>query len=114
MELTQSKFVFKNLRIWTRGDITPSFFISYNYPFKIKPFDVVFINEYELGYTVSDVLAGFNWKTKTGFTVSLPLDKITLIAGFTQLTTGNLLLKVYNDYPYFTENFFVSSPITIT
>lgn len=96
------------------GDITPSFFISYNYPFKIKPFDVVFINEYELGYTVSDVLAGFNWKTKTGFTVSLPLDKITLIAGFTQLTTGNLLLKVYNDYPYFTENFYVSSPITIT
>ena len=28
------------------GDITPSFFISYNYPFKIKPFDVVFLNEY--------------------------------------------------------------------
>ena len=44
------------------GDFTPSFFISYNYPFKIKPFDVVFLNEYELGYTVSDILSGFEWK----------------------------------------------------
>lgn len=96
------------------GAITPIFSFSFDYPFKAGIFDIVFLNEYGISYTVSDLLSGLEWNTKTGINVSLPYKKFNFNVGFIQLTNGNLNMKVYDDYSYFTENAYISVPITIT
>ena len=93
--------------------ITPIFGVSFDFPFKVGMFDVVFLNEYGISYTVSEVLSGWEWNTKTGINVSLPYKRFVFNVGFIQNTNGNLNMIAYDDYSYFTENAYISVPITV-
>ena len=94
--------------------ITPSFSVSFDFPFKLGKFDIVLLNEYGISYTVSDILSGWEWNTKTGINIALPYKNLIFNVGFIQFTNGNLNMKVYDDYAYFTENAYFNVPITLT
>lgn len=96
------------------GATTPSFSIGFDFPFKCGMFDITLLNQYGISYTQSDLLSGFEWNTITGLNIAYRLKKVTFNIGFIQYTTGNLLFKVYDDYAYFTENFYLKVPITLT
>lgn len=95
------------------GAFTPSFSLSYDYPFKAGIFDLTLLNEYGVSYTKSEAVSGFEWNTKTGLNVALQKNKVTYNIGFIQKTNGKLDFQDYGDYSYFTENFYIKTPVNL-
>lgn len=92
----------------------PGFSFSFDYPFHIGPFHAEFLNDYTLTYVISDDKSGFEWQTKTGLKFSLPFDRLKLEFGAIQYTNEDFKYIKYKDDLYFTENFFVALPVTLT
>lgn len=94
--------------------IKPGFTFSFDLPFRIGPFHAEMINDYTLSYVIGDEKSGFEWETKTGLKMLLPIDKINFEFGLIQYTHENFKYLKYKDDLYFTEELFASLPVNLT
>lgn len=93
---------------WT---FSPGFNLSYDFPFQLGPFDVTWVNDYELAYTFGEISP--EWDAKTGLKLSLPLQKLSLVLEAYQYSFRDFDYIEYNDQTYFQEEFQFSTPIDI-
>ncbi|MBR1639721.1 MAG: hypothetical protein IJ688_10090 [Treponema sp.] len=91
--------------------ITPGLNISYDYPFKLSPFDVTWVNDYELGFTFGENSP--EWDAKTGLKFELPFEKISFIFEAYQHFYRDFDYEEYGDDLYFQEEFQFSTPVKI-
>ncbi len=94
---------------WT---FSPGFDLSYDYPFRLGPFDVTWVNDYEIAYTFGDESP--EWEAKSGFKFKLPFQKLSLVLEAYQYFFRDYDYTEYGDDTYFQEEFQFSTPILVT
>ena len=79
----------------------PGFAFDFDFPFFIGNVKAIFINDYELSYVVGNDydMKGFEWKTKTGLSLSVPFEKLPLNIGLYQYTAGDFKYKYSENKP---------------
>lgn len=88
------------------------FNFEYNFPFKIKKFDVVWLNNYEFSYTIGHSMP--EWSAKTGLQFNFPLNKaMKFVFTLTQGSFGTIEYKQFNDAFYFSEEGNIALPAEI-
>ena len=107
-----------NLR-YDDGIFKPGFNFNFDLPFSMGPFNAVFVNDYTIDYRLDDDpnKTGFEFDTKTGLSLSVPFNRVSLSLGLYQLVHRNLDYKYEDDenddYRYLSENFNIGLPVTI-
>lgn len=84
---------------------------NYDYPFKAGIFDMTWLNDYGISYTIGEDMP--EWNTKTGFLVSIPKDRIAFQLKATESFNNNLSYSAYDDNMYFNTNVTFQTPIKV-
>lgn len=107
-----------NLR-YDDGIFKPGFNFNFDLPFSMGSFDAVFVNDYTIDYRIDDDSSktGFEFDTKTGLSLSIPFNRVSLSLGLYQYVHRNLDYKYEDeendDDIYLSEQFNIGLPVTI-
>lgn len=84
---------------------------SYDQPYKLDPFNLTWVNDYSISYTLGNNSP--EWSAKTGLKVELPFNRISYVLEFYQYFKKNFDYEEYSDAMYFAEEGKFSVPINL-
>ena len=84
---------------------------SYDQPYYLDPFELTWVNDYSISYSIGEKSP--EWNAKTGLQAKLPFDRISYIFEFYQYFIKNFDYAPYSDSIYFAEEGKISIPFTL-
>ncbi len=84
---------------------------SYDQPYYLDPFELTWVNDYSISYSIGENSP--EWNAKTGLQAKLPFDRISYIFEFYQYFIKNFDYVPYSDSIYFAEEGKISIPFTL-
>lgn len=84
---------------------------SYDQPYYLDPFELTWVNDYSISYSIGEKSP--EWNAKTGLQAKLPFDRISYIFEFYQYFIKNFDYAIYSDSLYLAEEGKISVPFTI-
>ena len=84
---------------------------SYDQPYDLDPFDLTWVNDYSISYTIGETSP--EWNAQTGIKAELPFERVSYIFEFYQYFIKNFDYAVYSDSVYLAEEGKISVPLTL-
>ncbi len=84
---------------------------SYDQPYDLDPFNLTWVNDYSISYTIGETSP--EWNAQTGIKAELPFERVSYIFEFYQYFIKNFDYAVYSDSVYLAEEGKISVPLTL-